>query len=139
MYIVSLNTQFRTIFVTRLNKLEMLVELTITNNLPKQLSTFNCEVWQGCPESNREALWQWFLSYLMALMYNQYSQVILSIPIITNYQLFCILKTVKPVWLIFVPFFVHHDLCLFFNILCFRIRMFLKVFNCFFANFFFIH
>ena len=45
MHIVSSNTQFRTIFVPRLDKLEMLVKLKITNNLPKSLSTFICEVW----------------------------------------------------------------------------------------------
>ena len=45
MYIVSLITQFHTISVPRLDKLEMLVELKITNNLPKSLSTFICVVW----------------------------------------------------------------------------------------------
>ncbi len=45
MHIVSLNTQFRTIFLLRLDKLEMLVEFKITNNLPKNLSTFICDVW----------------------------------------------------------------------------------------------
>lgn len=39
MHIVSLITQFRTIFGPRLDKLRMLVELKITNNLPKSLPT----------------------------------------------------------------------------------------------------
>ncbi len=45
MYILSSNNQFRTIFAFRLDKLEMLVELKITDNLPKSLSNFICEVW----------------------------------------------------------------------------------------------
>ena len=45
MHIVSSNTQLRTIFVPRLDKLELLVELKITNNLLKSLSTFIREVW----------------------------------------------------------------------------------------------
>mgnify|MGYP005722329883 FL=1 len=45
MHIVSSNTQFRTIFVPRLDKLRMLVELKITNNLPKSLTTSICEGW----------------------------------------------------------------------------------------------
>ena len=106
MYIVSSNTQFRTIFVPRLDKFEMLVKLKITNNLLKSLSTFICEVWQGYPESNREALRHWFLSYLMTLMYNQHSQVILGIPPIIDQLLFCIVNTVKPVQLIYVLFVV---------------------------------
>ena len=104
MHIVSSNTQFRTIFVPRLDKFEMLVKLKITNNLLKSLSTFICEVWQGYPESNREALRHWFLSYLMTLMYNQHSQVILGIHPIIDQLLFCIVNTVKPVQLIFVHF-----------------------------------
>lgn len=42
----------------------------------------------------------------MTLMYNQHSQVILGIPPIIGQLLFCIVNTVKPVKLIFVPFFV---------------------------------
>ena len=106
MYIVSSNTQFHTISVPRQNNSKILVELKITNNLSKLLPTFVCKVWQGYPESNREALRHWFLSYLMTLMYNQHSQVILGIPPITNQLLFCIVNTVKPVQTIFVPFFV---------------------------------
>ena len=75
MHIVSSNTQFRTIFVLRLDKLEMLVELKITNNTPKSLSTLICKDWKGYPESNREALRHWFLSYLITLMYSQHSRL----------------------------------------------------------------
>ena len=79
---MSSNIQFRTVFTSQLDKLEMLVELKITNNTPKSLSTLICKDWKGYPGSNREALRHWFLSYLMALMYNQHRQVILGIPTI---------------------------------------------------------
>ncbi len=45
MHIVLSNTQFRTIFVPRLDKLKMLVGSKITNNLTKSLSTQIYEVW----------------------------------------------------------------------------------------------
>ena len=106
MYTVSSTTQFRTIFVSRLNKLKMLVRLKNTNNLLQSLSTLTCEVWQGYPESNPEALRHWFLSQLMTLMYSQHSQVIRGIPQVNNTYSLCIVNTVKPVQLIFVPFLV---------------------------------
>ena len=60
MYIVSSNTQFRTLFVKlfvhHYQKLMLKNVSNYTTNSLKLLSTFICEVWQGYPESNREAL-----------------------------------------------------------------------------------
>ena len=60
MYIVSSNTQIRTLsvtlFVHHYQKVILKKVSNYTTNSLKLLSTFICEVWQGYPESNREAL-----------------------------------------------------------------------------------
>ena len=60
MYIVSSNTQFCTLFVIlfvhHYQKVIIKKVSNYTTNSLKLLSTFICEVWQGYPESNREAL-----------------------------------------------------------------------------------
>ena len=60
MYIVQSNTQIRTLFVTlfvhHYQKVILKKVSNYTTNSLKLLSTFICEVWQGYPESDREAL-----------------------------------------------------------------------------------
>ena len=60
MYIVSSNTQFHTfffeLFVHHYQKVILKKVSNYTTNSLKLLSTFICEVWQGYPESDREAL-----------------------------------------------------------------------------------